>query len=250
MMHDKGGHHFMYGTKSDILSASDSYIFLGFNILDLDLKLISNDEAHDQSDNGTEEDHLVPSAGFLDTSYYDRTSWRYGRNWNHKMNTWHDVPFAGSLIVFDDDYAYSYKAYPHKKFMSSAYIPGQGHKLRADSVKDIPKTVKNKKKKRGPKKPTIENKFNVTSKIRAFGLVLTKDLIFMAGTEDKLSEEDPWLYLEGRAGALLQAVSPDNGQVIYSTQIPSRPVFDGMIAAHSRLYIASDDGKVSCYAGK
>jgi hypothetical protein len=54
---------------------------------------------------------------------------------------------------------------------------------------------------------------------------------------------------EGRKGGVLRAVSAADGKRLAERRLDSPPVFDGMIAANERLYIATRDGRVVCMGG-
>jgi len=60
----------------------------------------------------------------------------------------------------------------------------------------------------------------------------------------KLAEQEA--AFEGRRGGLLVAVSPADGKPVAAYRLHSMPVFDGMIAANGRLYLATRDGNVMC----
>jgi hypothetical protein len=64
----------------------------------------------------------------------------------------------------------------------------------------------------------------------------------------KLAEQDA--VLAGEKGALLCAVSAADGKKLSQHQLDSLPVFDGLIAAGGRLYLATTDGSVLCLAGQ
>ena len=49
--------------------------------------------------------------------------------------------------------------------------------------------------------------------------------------------------------AVLWALSSEDGKKLGACKLISLPVFDGMIAAYGRLYMATTDGKVVCFAG-
>ena len=53
---------------------------------------------------------------------------------------------------------------------------------------------------------------------------------------------------EGRAGAVLWAVSASDGKKLAEYPLASPPIFDGMAAANARLYLATMGGKVRCFA--
>ena len=101
------------------------------------------------------------------------------------------------------------------------------------------------------------------------GLVLAGDTLFMAGPPRvnaartravletvgtdryELSPElkEATETFAGARGGLLWALSKTDGTAVMKTQLKSIPVFDGLIAANQRLYIATKDGAVVCLAG-
>jgi hypothetical protein len=78
-------------------------------------------------------------------------------------------------------------------------------------------------------------------------MVRTADRLFVAGAPDELDQQDPLAALEGPRGGMLRAVSAADGseQAEYRLDAPS--VLDGMIAAGSKLFLATRDGKVICW---
>lgn len=62
--------------------------------------------------------------------------------------------------------------------------------------------------------------------------------------EAVLSRQDA--LLNGSEGALLRAVSASDGSTLSSMQIESLPVWDGLAAAHGRLFLSTQDGTVIC----
>jgi len=97
-------------------------------------------------------------------------------------------------------------------------------------------------------------------------MVLADKTLFIAGPPDFVDEEEAFDYsaepdiieklrqqdaaLDGRYGALLWAVSTSDGKKVAEFNLDSQPVFDGMIAANGRLFIATQDGQILCLAGK
>jgi hypothetical protein len=96
-------------------------------------------------------------------------------------------------------------------------------------------------------------------------MVLADKTLFIAGPPDIVDEEEAFDYsaepdiieklrqqdaaLDGQHGALLWAVSTTDGEKRSQFNLDSQPVFDGMIAANGRLYIATKDGRITCLAG-
>ena len=97
-------------------------------------------------------------------------------------------------------------------------------------------------------------------------MVLAKDTLFIAGAPDVVDEEQSLktfdqaatqkqlarqgAVYEGNEGAILWAVSTADGKKLAAHKLKSMPVFDGMAAAHGRLYLATKDGQVLCLAEK
>ena len=99
-------------------------------------------------------------------------------------------------------------------------------------------------------------------------MVLAEQTLFIAGPPDVMDEEESFervmarddavqarlaeqdAILEGSRGALLRAISANDGKKQAEYKLPALPVWDGMVAANGRLYIASEDGSVSCLAGR
>ena len=84
--------------------------------------------------------------------------------------------------------------------------------------------------------------------LRIRAMALAGDYLFAAGLPDLIDPEDPTAALEGRKGALLQVFSTKDGSLVESQPMSSAPAFDGMSAAHGRLYLVTLDGKVICFA--
>jgi hypothetical protein len=83
-------------------------------------------------------------------------------------------------------------------------------------------------------------------KVRVEAMALAGERLFLAGTPDVVPEDDPLAALEGRMGGRLQVVSASDGAVVAEYPLPARPVFDGLVAARERLFIATADGQVLC----
>ncbi len=100
----------------------------------------------------------------------------------------------------------------------------------------------------------------------ARAMVLTKKVLFVAGPPNLVNEEEVWdnpgtaalkerLEQQDRAwrgdyGALLQAVSTADGKRLAEYKLEALPVFDGLICAGNRLFLAQTNGKIVCYQGK
>ena len=97
----------------------------------------------------------------------------------------------------------------------------------------------------------------------ARAMALAGDTLFVAGPEDLVNEDaalgnivDPNLQaklaaqdeaLLGKRGALLLAVSAENGTVLAQHSLDAVPRWDGMLAAEGRLLFSTTDGRVVCF---
>ena len=62
--------------------------------------------------------------------------------------------------------------------------------------------------------------------------------------------EDQSSSYKGEKGAILMAVSAADGKILTQYDLDNPPVFDGLIAADSRLYMTTTNGQILCMAGK
>jgi outer membrane protein assembly factor BamB len=69
-----------------------------------------------------------------------------------------------------------------------------------------------------------------------------------AEIQAQLAEQDSALM--GQRGALLWAVSTEDGAKLGELSLDTPPAWDGMAAAGGRLYMAMTDGSVRCFAGR
>ncbi len=111
----------------------------------------------------------------------------------------------------------------------------------------------------------VEHQWNSHSPVFARAMAKAGNSLFVSGPPDMIDEEyafermsqkDPAILkdlaaqddaLAGKSGAQLLALSTDKGEVGQDVKLESPPVWDGMAIAHGRLYVASVDGKVTCY---
>jgi outer membrane protein assembly factor BamB len=100
----------------------------------------------------------------------------------------------------------------------------------------------------------------------ARGMVLAGGTLFVAGPPDLLDEQEAFRRIgdpeimqnlevqsscyKGEKGAILIAVSAADGKILTQYDLENPPVFDGLIAAGSRLYMATTNGHVLCMEGK
>jgi outer membrane protein assembly factor BamB len=218
--------------------------------------------------------HLVATGGFLDDTGFDRLYWMYSRRWPGFYFSQH-APKSGQLVVFDESTTYAVKYFYRRDQWSPLFIPDdQGYLLFADDVDNepilqdkakspeaidwLPKEAYSDRHRRGGR--GVEKgigymrqhpaKWQKMIRLRIRAMVLAGDYLFAAGLPDVIDPEDPMAAFEGRKGALLQVFSVSDGSLVTSHSLSSPPVFDGLSAAHGRLYLATLDSRVVFFAGE
>jgi len=95
---------------------------------------------------------------------------------------------------------------------------------------------------------TSKPKWSVYVPIRIRAMVKTNKRLFVAGAPDIFDEKnDPLGAFEGRKGGVLCAVSATDGSKIRQYSLDAPPVLDGLIAVEGKLFLATRDGKLSCW---
>jgi len=84
--------------------------------------------------------------------------------------------------------------------------------------------------------------------VRIRAMVKTRDVLFAAGPPDEYDADAPFDSFEGKRGAALVAVSPTKGEKLGEMKLDVPPVFDGMIAARGKLFVALRDGSILALA--
>jgi outer membrane protein assembly factor BamB len=271
----------------DVLSSDDKHVYMRSQVFTLDGKrteVTSPDSPVEQVGDDT---HLFCSIGFLDDSGFHRAYWMYGRKVTSGCNYWfragRHAP-AGRLLVFDDDTVYGYGRKPHYFVWS----PALEYRLYAAEKHVKPESVErvtagrrglDKKSRRWIFNRTVTGSQTVKQlsavdlkwsqnepPLYARAMALAGKTLFVAGPPDVLDEEaavsrrfdadvqkglaEQDAALAGQRGALLWAVSAGDGKRLAELKLDAPPVWDGMAAAGGRLYLATTDGKVRCFAGK
>jgi outer membrane protein assembly factor BamB len=206
--------------------------------------------------------HLMSTSDLLDDSGFNRTYWIYARRWpGYYFGT--DAPKTGQMLVFDSATTYGVKAHAGKQGMhSSIFFPAdKGWLLFADDNSSEP-VLDSKSANADKGKPGLIRgpapKWSAWTPILVRSMVLTgtpaKDVasptLFVCGPPDVVPSEDPLAAYEGRAGSVLCAVSAADGKTLSELRLDTPPVWDGLIAAEGRLFVALADGSVACLSGR
>lgn len=273
----------------DILSSDGQYIYMRSQRFDLqgNRQQVAPADVTKQEGEGA---HLFSPIGFLDDSLFYRSYWMFGKSvasgWGGWFQAGRFVP-SGRLLVFDESFVYGFGRKPEYLCNSSVleyHLFAGSKEIRNESIQRVVKAANrmnassNKQNASAAdwklrKDYPAEDRSAVGFKwsrdnlpFQARAMVLADRTLFIAGPPDVVDEEESFYNpddagimarlneqvatLEGQKGAMLWMVSTEDGNKIAEYKLDSLPVFDGMIAANGRLYLATKDGSVLCFAGK
>jgi len=191
---------------------------------------------------------IFATGGFLDESWFNRTFWMYSETWPGFYIA-HRAANTGQILCVDEEKTYAVQAYPSRNLQSPLFTPAKrGYLLLADDNDNepvLPEYTRNVPKGIGftRSRPPVWFKW-IPVRVRA--IVAAENALFIAGPPDVLVSDDPMASFDGRAGAVLWAVSKTDGKKLAELKLDAPPVFDGMAAAAGRLYLSTLDGRVTC----
>ena len=81
-------------------------------------------------------------------------------------------------------------------------------------------------------------------------MLLARDHLYLAGPPDLAPEEGAYEAMIGKKGAIFRTISAADGDTLAEFEMDEVPVFDGLIAAGDRLYMATMDGTLICFGEK
>jgi outer membrane protein assembly factor BamB len=163
---------------------------------------------------------IFAKSSLLDDSYFKRTPWSYGQSGYARLIV-HDEKTACCVRMFDSLRGLDPNVY---------FTPGKnGYLLFACD------------------KATGKQTWAQRVRTRINAMVITENLLFVAGPPDVVDPEDPLGAFEGRKGGMLAAISRSDGKTVWEYTLDTPPVFDGMAAASGRLYMALRDGRIACF---
>ena len=271
----------------DVLSCDGRYIYMRSQRFDLEGRREDVVAPVDPTEQGGETAHLFSSIGFLDGSWFHRAYWEYGRTITSGCNYWfraaHYAPSA-RIMVFDDTNVYGYGRKPmyylwspaleYRLFAAEKEISPEAIARVARAEEKIRKTDSRWFFNREVTRPLSVKELSTASvkwcrdepQLIARAMVLADKTLFVAGPPDVLDEEAAVARrfdddvqkqikaqdtaLAGGSGALLWSVSAKDGERIAELKLDSTPVWDGMAAARSQLFLATTDGKMRCFTGR
>jgi outer membrane protein assembly factor BamB len=264
--------------RPDILSCDEKQIYMRSQAFDFQGHRLAmgptTDGPQEGSNQAGEGKHVFCPTGFLDDTWFHRTYWLYGKTWGSGWNGYFingKFTPGGKILCVDDDAVYAFDRLPQYYRWTTPLefrLYAARKQWKAPAAKPQAKVQnagkKGAKKKGDAAQPSpVENQENYLWTTRVPILVRAMALagrtLFIAGPQDVMDESrldkksaDEALALkqeaawQGKAGAVLWAVSAEDGKKLAGCEIDAPPIFDGMAAARGRLYIATIDGKVLC----
>jgi len=246
-----GGRPFdMDGSRSDILVAGKEDIYLFQERFNADLTLEPMPRITKLGDRRGEP-HLMTTDGFLDKTWFNRTFWTHSDRWPGYYFTYRG-PKSGQILVFDDKRTYALKVYTERRGHSPEFQPGGGYQLIADrnttepvlDVMDI-----GAEKGRGFSRTELPIWVQRVP-IRAHGMLLAGERLYLAGPPDLAEDAGAYEAMIGKRGAIFRVASTADGSTLAEFAMDDVPVFDGLIAAGGRLYMATMNGTLVCLGKK
>jgi hypothetical protein len=86
--------------------------------------------------------------------------------------------------------------------------------------------------------------------VRIRAMALAQGSLVVAGPPDVVDPKDPLGAFEGRKGGRLIVADAVSGTKRMETELPSPPVFNGIALARGCVFLATEDGAVTCFAGR
>ncbi|MFP4056780.1 MAG: PQQ-binding-like beta-propeller repeat protein [Candidatus Brocadiia bacterium] len=86
--------------------------------------------------------------------------------------------------------------------------------------------------------------------VRPRAMVKAGERLYMGVAPVEVPKDDPHAAYQGRLGGGIWVVSAGDGSTIAEHKTAAPAVWDGMAAAHGRLFLSTAEGKVLCYAAR
>ncbi len=226
----------MPGALPDVLSSDDEHVYMRHIAFGQDGQRL------DHPGN----DHLFSANGFLDRSEFHRTFWKVGKGSIQARTGAPTGPGRGSkFISMGGDRLYHCG---RAAAANAALKDGEGYFLSCTSrpaVATDPEGTASARRGGKRKGATAKDIWHHALPMHARAMVLADRTLFVAGAKGDWSHSGD--VFEGRRGVTLLAVSTSDGETVAETPLDAFPVFDGMAAAHGKLFVSDDRGTVTCF---
>jgi len=199
--------------------------------------------------------HLIPSAGFADSTPQHRTYWTIAAGFSGKTRV--RGPSGDILVTAGGSY-YEVQGFPVHRH--SYFDPRlKGYKLLAGAVSAGGRAAgSDTKGRRGERRAkgggradaAAASKWSCDLPLTGKAMALAGDVLFVAGAPAHFPPDHPAEKYEaayaGKLGGVLWAASAADGKKLAERKLPAAPAWDGLAAAGGRLVVALADGSVLC----
>ncbi|MFP4057622.1 MAG: PQQ-binding-like beta-propeller repeat protein [Candidatus Brocadiia bacterium] len=250
----------------DVLSSDGRHVYMRSQPFDKKGRRTQVAPPRDFRDQTGPTAHLFCPTGFLDDAWWHRSYWLYGKNPLSAAGWWYLAGWkapAGRLLVFDEKSVYGFGRRA-RHFPATTWM--EYHLFACDKAPElevlVPRAKMHPRRRRHGAHTAPAYRWSQPLPILVRGMVLAGRTLFVAGPPDLLDERESCTHLRepewaarrrehaaawaGEKGGRLIALGAADGQKLGETALRSPPVFDGLIAAGGRLYLATMDGKVLC----
>ena len=225
----------------DVLSSDGEYIFmrdLAFN-------------AQLEPAPGVLRRHLFSPTGFLDNTWWHRSYWLLGEQFQAGWGGWHQVGNqvpAGRLLCFDDERIVGFGRNFYPKGNAGQWKTGEYY--RTFSAEKVPTAVENAPAtdRRGrpiPPRTQVQYHWDLPSTCEARALLLADQHVVVAGPLGPTHASVT--AFEGHEGIVMQRVDATTGELLQTIGLDEMPVVDGMIAARGQVFLATELGSVLAF---
>ncbi len=250
----------------DVLSCDGKHVYMRSQPFDLEGNRTEIVTPRNYEEQQGPTSHLFSPTGFLDDAWWHRSYWIYGQSFIGGAGGWYLAAYqapAGRLLVTDEENIYGFGRVP-SRFVGT---PNTYHLFACSKTPEL-LDPKQPPRKQGssiygrvvPRRPVYSWSESIPFMARA--MVVTGDALFAAGPPAVIDESEIYLHygdpevqakmelqieaFEGQYGSILMAASKGDGTKLRAYRLESSPVFDGLIAAEGKLYLAMVDGSVLC----
>ena len=239
----------------DILSSDGERLFMRSQAMDLEGNRLTFGPA------GSGHKHLFAPYGFTDDSWFHRVYWLVNDSFSGGIGGYGNGKQrpSGRILVNSDTSVFGYGRKPSYYRWSSVLDYQLFSAAKSGKTAAVPKG-KPKRKRSGS---SVAFRWTRDMPIMVRAMALADKTLFIAGPEDLIDEDDAFqkfpdpavrkqlgaqlAALAGKRGAILQAVDADTGKALAEYKLDSTPVFDGLIVAEGKIFIATTDGRIIAF---
>ncbi len=254
----------------DLLGSDGERFFMRSEVLDRQGQRIgraphSTEPARVVVERPPEDAHLFAPSGFADDSWWHRTYWSYGSTFTGGHDGYYQsgrfTP-SGRILVHDADKVYGF-CRAEEDYRWTSTLKYHMFKAPRQPVQLGPEQQQRAFGGKGGKGYFVKHEWRRPLPILLRGLAGAGRHLILAGPPDKLDEREIWKVgrserttpegyaqqqsIDGKLGGVLLVTVAESGETVCTVGLDSPPVFDGVIAADSAVFLCALDGTLRCY---